>query len=227
MTIVTSVTNPDLEPRALSPQLAALPQKEWTMARWAEEQDEIVVREPIQPKKDCQVRIEAAEAEEWIVKEHVPGEAGKAFKAMKLTLTITDEAVQTEHENAQPRRTLDHHLNLDRYPFLDKKSGTVKWMGRQGLYGLEEALGFDPIYLKEGQPVEAYVTRTGQKRAPKGEGITRQLNPAFVAAYFHPEGTPNLEWANKTVYADIGIEKDEQYGDKNRIVQFKAAPVLV
>ena len=61
----------------------------------------------------------------------------------------------------------------------------------------------------------------------KGEGIKRSLNPAFTQAYFTPEGSPNLEWTGKTVYADIDVERSEQFGDKNRITRFKRAPVSV
>ena len=79
----------------------------------------------------------------------------------------------------------------------------------------------------DGQPVEPYITRTGRKVAPKGEGIKRSLNPAFIQAYFTADGHPNLEWAGKVVYADIGVEESEQFGDRNRIQRFKPTPVTV
>ena len=199
---------------------------------WQQEQDDVVVTEPILAKQDCQLEIVSAESAEWTVKASIdggaPGYEGQTFKAMKLTLSITDPNVQTEHEGARPRLTIEHQMNLDRYPYLDKKSGRVKWLGRANLYELEEAFGFDPIFTNgEGQPVEPYLTRTGRKVAPKGEGIKRSLNPAFTQAYFTPEGNPNLGWAGKQVYADIGVEKDERYGDKNRVQRFKRAPVSV
>ena len=203
-----------------------------TMSRWQEEQDEVIVIEPILPKKDCRVEIGAAETAEWTVNATsdggAPGYEGQTFPAMKLTVTITDESIQTEHENARPRLTIEHQLNLARYPYLDKKSGTVRFLGRQHLFDLEEALGFDPVFTNgEGQSVEPYITRTGRKVAPKGEGIKRQPNPAFLSAYFHPDGSPTLEWNGKTVYTDIEIEANERYGDRNRIVRFKRAPVSV
>ena len=109
---------------------------------------------------------------------------------MKLTCTIADPStVRTEQETMRPRLTIEHHMNVARYPYLDKKSGEVKWLGRQGLYDLEEAFGFDPVFTNgDGQPVEPFITRTGRKVAPKGEGIKRSLNPAFTQAYFTTEG---------------------------------------
>lgn len=198
--------------------------------RWQDESDEVVLTECILAKKDCQVEIVAAEPTEWKVKEAAkggaPGHEGEAYKAMKLTLQITDQDIQTEHEGSRPRLTLEHQFNVEKYPYLDKKSGAVKWLGRQNLYDLEEAFGFDPLFTNgDGQPVDAYVTRTGRKVAPKGEGIHRKLNPAFVSAYFTAEGIPNLEWAGKMVYADIGVEESEQYGNRNRINRFKRVPV--
>ena len=205
--------------------------EENTMA-WNQESDEVIVTEPIQPKKDCKVEIAAAEAAQWTVKSAgiggAPGHEGEVYKAVKLTLTITDENVTTEHENARPRLTVEHQFNIERYPYLDKKTGQVKWLGRANLYDLEEALGFDPCFFDAGgNSVEAFITRTGRKAAPKGEGVTRKPNPAFLSAYFNSDGTPNLEWSGKTVYADIGIEVSEQFGDKNRISRFKKAPISV
>lgn len=199
---------------------------------WQDEGDDVQFSEPILAKKDCQVRIDAAEATEWKVKETAkggaPGYEGQAFKALKLTCTITDASVQTEHEGGKPRLTLEHQFNIDRYPYLDKKTGTVKWLGRQALYDLEEAFGFDPIFTTaDGQPVDPFITRTGRKVAPKVEGVKRHLNPDFLSAYFTPDGTPNLEWAGKTVHADIDVERSEQFGDKNVIKRFKAVPVTV
>ena len=199
---------------------------------WQQEQDDVVVTEPIVAQRDVKLEIVSAERAEWTVKAAgeggAPGHEGEAFKAMKLTLQITDPTVQTEHEGARPRLTLEHQMNLDRYPYLDKKSGGVRWLGRANLYELEEAFGFDPVFTNgEGQPVEPYITRNGRKMAPRGEGIKRSLNPAFTQAYFTPDGNPSLEWSGRTVYADVAIEKDERYGDRNRIQRFKRPPVAV
>ena len=199
---------------------------------WQDDSEKVELVEPILAQKDVKLEIVAAESAEWTVKEAskggAPGHAGEKYAAMKLTLLITDTNVQTEHEGSRPRLTIDHQFNVDKYPYLDKKSGTVKLLGRQHLHDLEEAFGFEPLFTNEsGEPVEPYITRNGRKVAPKGEGIHRKLNPAFVSAYFTSEGKPNLEWSGKVVYADIGIEASEQYGDRNRITRFKRAPVSV
>lgn len=196
---------------------------------WQEEQDEVISFGPIVAQKDVRLEIAVAEQAQWTVKDSVPGHEGEVYPAMKLTLTIADPStVRTEQENVRPRLTLEHQMNLARYPYVDKKSGEVKWLGRQGLYDLEEAFGFDPVFTNgSGQTVDAFVTRMGRKVAPKGEGIKRSLNPAFTQAYFTADGSPNLEWSGKTVYADIDVEKSDQFGDRNRIVRFKRAPVSV
>ena len=199
---------------------------------WQDESDEVILTEPVQPKKDCKLEIISAESAEWKVKEAskggAPGHEGEVYQAMKLTLSITDPSVTTEHDGSRPRLTLDHQFNIDKYPYLDKKSGTVKLLHRQHLYDLEEAFGFDPLFTNEsGEAVEPYITRNGRKVAPKGEGIHRKLNPSFVSAYFTSEGKPNLEWQGKTVFADIGIEASEQFGDRNKVLRFKKAPVSV
>ena len=203
------------------------PKEEWQM--WQDEQDEVVSYGPIVPQKDVKLMIDVAEATVWKVKESVPGHVGEEYPAMKLTCTIADPStVRTEQETMRPRLTIEHQMNVARYPYLDKKSGEVKWLGRQGLYDLEEAFGFDPVFTNgDGQPVEPLITRTGRKVAPKGEGIKRSLNPAFTQAYFTSDGSPNLEWTGKTVYADIDVERSEQFGDKNRITRFKRVPVSV
>lgn len=200
--------------------------------RWQEEQDDVVMTEPILAKKDCKLEIAAVESAEWKVKElakgGAPGHEGEVYQAMKMTLTITDQNVQTEHEGSRPRLTIEHQCNVDKYPYLDKKSGTVRWLGRANLYELEEAFGFTPVFTNgSGQAVEPFITRTGRKVAPRGEGIKRTLNQDFVQAYFNADGTPNLEWGGKTVYADVGVEESEQFGDRNRIQRFKPTPVNV
>ena len=208
-------------------------EQEGKQMSWQQESDDVQFAGPIVPKKDCRVEIAAAEKGEWKVKKAedggAPGYEGKPFAALKLTCTITDPNVQTEYEGGRPRLTLEHQLNLEKYPYVDKKSGEVKWLGRTGLYDLEEAFGFDPVFTNgDGQSVEPFVTRNGRKVAPKGvEGVKRQLNPDFVEAYFTAEGSPNLEWAGKTLFADIGLEKDDRYGDRNRILRFKRSPVGV
>ena len=208
-------------------------EEEDTQMVWQEEQDDVILTEAVLPQKDVQLRIDVAEPATWTVKAAsdggAPGHEGEPYPAMKLTLAIADpSSVKTAHENARPRLTIEHQMNLARYPYADKKTGEVKWLGRQGLYDLEEAFGFDPVFTNgNGQPVEPFITRTGRKVAPKGEGIKRSLNPAFTQAYFTADGNPNLEWSGKTVYADLDIEESSQFGDRNRITRFKKAPVAV
>ena len=199
------------------------------MAGWADEADEVQFSEPVLAKKDCKVRVDFAESATWKVKEHVVGHVGEEYKALKLTLTITDQNVQTEHADAKPRLTLEHQFNIERYPYMDKKTGQVKWLGRANLHELEEALGFDPVFVSaEGQQVEPYVSKTGRKLAPKLEGVKRKLNPAFAQAYFREDGTVNPDnWIDKELYADIDVERSEKFGDKNVVKRFKQAPAAV
>ena len=200
---------------------------------WQDESDTVQFAEPILPKKDCRVRIDFAESVDWTVKAAnkggAPGHEGEVYHAMKLTVVITDPNIQIEHEGGKPRLSLEHQINLDKYPFLSKKTGTVEWMGRNGLYELEEALGFDPVFVDgAGASVEPFLTRSGRKVAPKVEGVKRQVNLDFASSYFHPDGSVNPDnWINKIVYADIEVEKSEQYGDRNRIARFKRAPASV
>lgn len=196
---------------------------------WNDEGDAVQFSEPIQPKKDCRLEVSFAEPASWKVKEHVPGYAGQEFKAAKLTLRITDEQIETEHAGGKPKLTIEHQFNVDRYPYLNKKTGEVGWMGRQALFELEEAFGFDPVFTDAGGvKVEPFISKTGRKMAPKGNGIQRVFNPEFASAYFHPNGTINPDnWVGKTVYADVEVEKSDQYGDKNVIKRFKRAPALV
>lgn len=196
---------------------------------WQDESDEVIITEPILAQKDVKGRIDFVEPETWTVKETVPGHGGEPHPALKLTVTITDDSIKTEHENSRPRLTIEHRFNLDKYPYLDKKSGTVRFMGRQNLYDLEEAFGFEPVFTNgDGQPVDAYVTRNGRKVAPKGEGIHRKPNAQFMEAYFTQDGSPKLDaWINKDIYMDVAIEVSDQFGDKNRITRFKGTPVTV
>lgn len=197
---------------------------------WQQEQDEVINYGPILPKKGVKLEIGAAISATWKVKEEAdggaPGHAGEEYPAMKLTLEIKDEQVQTEGEHIRPRLTIEHQLNLARYPFLSKKDGSAQWMGRTGLYGLEESLGFEPVFVNGGgQRVDPFITKAGRKVAPKGDNIKRQLNPDFTQAFFNADGSPNLEWAGKTVYGDVEVERSEKFGDRNVVTRFVAAPV--
>src|SRR3990167_599306 len=147
----------------------------------ADTTDPIIFSEPILAKKDCKVMIVAAVGSEWTVKEGVPGLAGQKTKTVKLTLQITDPNVQTEHEGARPRLTFEQAFNVESHPYWDQKEGEVRKMHRGVLFSLEEALGFEPLFVTTtGQPVDPYITRNGNKVAPKIEGVQRKPNPEFI-----------------------------------------------
>lgn len=192
-----------------------------------DDSDAVIITEPILPKKDVPVEILAAESASWTVKDTVPGFAGQQTKAVKLTVKLLDTDVQTEHDGARPRLVFDQTFNIEPHPYINK-DGEIAKMGRSLLYSIEEAAGFDPVFVDaEGNEVAPYITRTGSKRAPKQEGVRQKLNPAFADAYFNEDGTPTLNWAGLKLFADITVQKNEQYGDKNQISRFKKAPVAV
>ena len=191
-----------------------------------------VFSEPIAAKKDVSVEIVAAISGTWKVKEEVaaidPTLAGKETKTVKVTVQITDESVVTEHADARPRLTFEQSFNIEGHPYVNKRDGKVSLMSRNMLFSLEEALGFEPVFVNGGgQTVEPFITRTGRKVAPKVEGVRRKLNPDFAQAYFQEDGSPTLNWAGIKVYADIELQSDEKFGDRNAVSRFKKAPVSV
>lgn len=189
---------------------------------WTNEQDEQVFSEPILAQKGVKLKVNFAEGAKWKSKVD-----GKEYEAIKLTLDIDDDSVKCEHADARPKTTIADQFNLAQFPYTDKKTGDVKKLGRSKLYQIEEALGFEPVFLVNGQKVDAYITKTGSKRAPKIEGVKRTLNPDFMDAYFTGEGIPNMSnWAGKTLYANVGVETSEQYGSKNIIEAYVKAPVI-
>lgn len=211
------------------------------MSNILDAEDEVVFSEPILAQKGVRCGISFVESNEWEVKKKekwsdaqasamseflVPDAEGKGklVKALKITVNISDDSVRTEHEDAKPRLTIEDHLNLEKYPYPDKE-GNVKWLGRQKLYQLEEAFGFEPVFKAGGQVVEPHVTRTGKKVAPKIEGVSRVLNPDFYNAYFNADDTPKVdEWVGKEIYADISLENSEKFGDRNGITRYVKAP---
>ena len=199
------------------------------MSNWYDATSPEVFSEPIQAKKDVSIEVTAAVSGAWTVKDIVPGYAGKTTKTVKVTIQITDPDVKTEHEDAKPKLVFEQAFNIEPHYYLDAKSGTVKAMRPGLLFTLEDALGFDPVFVDgQGNVVEPFVTRNGNKIAPKGvEGVSRKLNADFANAYFNDDGTPNLNWSGIKVYADIELQSDEKYGDKNQITRFKKAPVSV
>lgn len=186
------------------------------------EQDDVQFSEPILAQKGVKLRVNFAEATKWKSKVD-----GKDYDAVKLTLDIDDDTVRCEHADAKPRFTIVDQFNISQFPYADKKTGETKKLGRSKLYQLEEAFGFDPIFMVNGSKVEPFITKTGSKRAPKIEGVKRSLNPDFMDAYFDGNGTPKMEnWSAKTLYANVSVETSEQYGSKNTIEAYVKAPLI-
>lgn len=187
---------------------------------WTNEQDDVQFSEPILAQKGVKLKVNFAEKIQWESKVDQ-----QKYDAVKLTLDIDDDSVKCEHADAKPRTTIIDQFNLAQFPYTDKKTGEVKKLGRSKLYQLEEAFGFDPVFLVDGKQVEPFITRTGSKRAPKIEGVKRTLNPDFMNAYFDGEGNPNMSnWSGKTLYSNVGVETSEQFGSKNTIQAYVTAP---
>lgn len=193
------------------------------MGKILEERDDVQFVEPVVPQKDVKMKVGFAEAAKWKSKVD-----GAEYEAIKLTLSIDDASVRTQHADAKPRRTIEDQFNLVRYPYADKNTGETKWMNRNKLFEIETAFGFEPSFVDgSGNQIEAYVTKNGNKVAPKVEGVKRILNQDFFDAYFTEDGTPKMEnWAEKVVYADIDLQTSEKFGDKNVISRYKKAPLV-
>lgn len=208
------------------------------MSQYTEEEEDIQIIEPIMAQKRVRIGVTFAEHTEWEVKPkdkwipeglvNMQELIGKKYDACKLTLTISDDSVKTEHEGAGFKRTIEHQFNIVKFPYPDKNSGQVKYLGKQNLFQLEAALGFDPVFKVSGEIVEPYITKNGNKVAPKIDGVKRSINPDFFNAYFNDDGTPNVDaWIGKELYADIGVERSDVYGDKNVISRFVKEPTAI
>src|SRR3990167_2084197 len=194
------------------------------MSKYTEEQDDIQFSEPVLAQKGVRLGINFVEKTEWEAKTGGVKD-GRKFDACKITLQISDDTVKTEHADSKPRMTIEDQFNLERFPYEDKKSGETKWLGRTKLYQLEEAFGFDPVFKVNGKTVDPFITKTGTKRAPKIEGVKRVMNEDFFNAYFDENREPKKDnWIGKTVYADVNVQKSEQFGDKNVIDRYVKAP---
>ena len=194
------------------------------MSKYTEEQDDIQFSEPVLAQKGVRLGINFVEKTEWEAKTGGVKD-GRKFDACKITLQISDDTVKTEHADSKPRMTIEDQFNIERFPYEDKKSGEVKWLGRTKLYQLEEAFGFDPVFKVDGKVVDPFITKTGTKRAPKIEGVKRVMNEDFFNAYFDENGEPKKDnWIGKTVYADVNVQKSDQFGDKNVIDRYVKAP---
>ena len=189
---------------------------------WSNDQDDVQFSEPILAQKGVKLKLNFAESAKWKSKVD-----DKEYEAIKVILDIDDDTVKTEHADAKAKTTINDQFNLAQFPYKDKKTGETKKLGRSKLYQLEEALGFDPVFLVNGTKVDPFVTKTGSKRAPKIEGVKRTINPDFMDAYFLADGTPNMSnWSGKTLYANVGVETSEQFGSKNIIESYVKAPVI-
>lgn len=178
--------------------------------------DDIQVIEPIIAQKNVSIEILSAEKTTWNNKVD-----GNPYDALKLSIKIVDSSVKTEHENAKPKLVFDNQFNVTSYPYIDKKTGETKKLGRENLYQLESAFGFDPVFVVNGSRVEPYITKNGNKVAPKIEGVKRSINPDFFDAYFNADNSPKIEnWIGKKLCADIGVENNEQFGAKNVIKRY-------
>lgn len=207
------------------------------MSKYTEEQEDIQFLEPIVAQKAVRIEVQFAEKDTWKVKEKekwTPEQRSsmqeyldKEYDACKLTLLITDDSVATEHEDAKPRLTIENQFNIEKYPFPDKKTGKLRWLGRQNLYQLEQAFGFDPVFKVNNEVVEPFITKSGNKIAPKVDGVKRVLNEDFFNAYFTNEGEPIKDnWIGKVIYADIDLDKSEQFGNRNVIKKYVKAPAV-
>lgn len=179
--------------------------------------DKVEFKEVILDQKKVACEIVDAIPMDWTAKEGTGEFAGKKYRAMKLQINITDPSIQTENSDARPKTLIDDVMNLERFPYVSKEDGSVQWLRTGKLYQLEKAFGFDPCFEDaDGNDLEPYVTRTGNKVAPKVDGVRQKLNPDFVQAYFNEDDSPKtLEWAGKKIRVDIGTRKSEQFGDKN------------
>ena len=196
------------------------------MSRYTDEEEPIIFSEPILAQKGVRLGVSFAEKTEWEAKTGGV-KNGQKFDACKLTVTISDDSVKTEHADAKPKLTIEDQFNIEQFPYEDKKTGAVKMLGRTKLFQLEQAFGFDPIFKLNGQVVEPFVTKNGNKVAPKIEGVKRVINPDFFNAYFDEDGRPRVDnWIGKVIYADIEVESSEQYGNKNVIAKYVKAPAI-
>lgn len=192
------------------------------MSKYTEEADDVQFSEPIIAQKGVRLGIQFVEKTEWKNKHD-----GQSYDACKLTTIISDDSVKTEHADAKPKLTIEDQFNIVQYPYLDKKSGEMKKLGKTKLYQLEQAFGFDPCFQVNGQPVEPFITRNGNKVAPKIEGVKRVINKDFFDAYFDSNGNPKVDnWIGKTIYADVEVETSEQFGSKNVVSRYVKAPAI-
>ena len=191
------------------------------MTTFQDQEDDVIFSEPIKAKDECKVKIIFAElSKPWTVKQGVTGYEGQQYPVMKLTLQIIDTDVECEHEDAKPRLVIEDRFCLEKYPCM--KEDKLQWIERQKLYDLESAFGFEPLYVVNEERVEPFITKNGNKVAPKIAGVKHKLNPDFAFTYFDNNGIPKVDnWVDKELLAKVEVEKSETYGDKNVIKRYK------
>lgn len=174
-----------------------------------------VAREPIvEPLEDCDLAIRNAERHDWKTT------TGPKTLAMKVTLDVVDPRAKCANADAKPKQIVDY-INLEVHPSQAE--------GKRATYiskaiGLMRALGFEPTYVDEqGNEVEPKITRTGNKVAPDGASI--RFNKAFIDAYFtkDEDGQESPKagvWADLKVRANLKLEANEEFGDKNAVAKY-------
>ena len=185
------------------------------MGMYSDERDAVVSNEPIMPLEKCRLEITFVERNDWTSK--AEDHKGEKFPALKVTYKVIDERAETESKDANVKAVEDV-LNLTKFPYTDKTTGETKYLRRGKLFDLERALGFEPVFVDEsGKAVEPRVSkRNGNKYGPKGSSQT--LNTDFEDAYFDAGGNPKVDnWIDKEVLADIDIERNEEFGDRNKV----------
>ena len=193
------------------------------MNPYTDQEDDVQFSEPILAQKGVRLKVMFVEKNPW--KNKVDDQN---YDAIKLTFQIDNpSSVRTEHADAKPRLTIEDQFNIVQYPYKDKKTGEIKKLGRSKLYQLEQVFGFDPVFKVNGGVVAPFITKTGNKVAPKVEGVKRSLNEDFFNAYFSGLGQPNVDnWVDKIIYADINVETSEQFGSKNVVDRYVKAPAI-
>ena len=202
------------------------------MSKYLDEQEDVVFSEPIIAQKGVRLGIGFAAHTLWEAKTNGLKD-GRKFDACKLTLNISDDSVKTEHADSKPRMTIEDQFNVEQFPYEDKKTGEKRMLGRTKLYQLEQVFGFEPLFMVNNERVEPFITKAGNKVAPKIEGVKRVINHDFFNAYFKVvdnelggvKAIPVLDnWIGKVVYADVEVQEDEKFGAKNTIARFVKAP---
>jgi hypothetical protein len=174
-----------------------------------------VAREPIvEPLEDCDLAIRDAVRHDWKRAD------GSKTLAMKVTLDIVDSRAKCANVDAKPRQIVDY-INLEVHPpqAEGKRSTSIS-----KAIGLMKALGFEPTFKDDaGNEVEPRINRNGNKSAPEGASIN--FNKEFIEAYFDKDADGNESpkfgvWSDLKVRANLKIEENEEFGNKNAVKSY-------